>query len=118
MLNNDTIIALSTPPGSGAIGVIRLSGPAAITLTNAVFGGKDLEKQATHTLHFGTIKDGPVVIDEVVASLFVGPKSYTKENVVEISCHGSNYIIQQIISLLIKKGARAAKPGEFTLRAF
>jgi len=118
MLNNDTIIALSTPPGSGAIGVIRLSGPAAITLTNAVFGGKDLEKQATHTLHFGTIKDGPVVIDEVVASLFVGPKSYTKENVVEISCHGSNYIIQQIISLFIKKGARAAKPGEFTLRAF
>lgn len=118
MLNNDTIIALSTPPGSGAIGVIRLSGPAAITLTNAVFGGKDLEKQATHTLHFGTIKDGPVVIDEVVASLFVGPKSYTKENVVEISCHGSNYIIQQIISLLIKMGARAAKPGEFTLRAF
>mgnify|MGYP003574970620 FL=1 len=118
MLTNDTIIALSTPPGSGAIGVIRLSGPQAITLTNAVFGGKDLEKQATHTLHFGTIKDGPVVIDEVVASLFVGPKSYTKENVVEISCHGSNYIIQQIISLLIKKGARAAKPGEFTLRAF
>ncbi|MFN0293286.1 tRNA uridine-5-carboxymethylaminomethyl(34) synthesis GTPase MnmE [Pedobacter helvus] len=118
MLNNDTIIALSTPPGSGAIGVIRLSGPQAITLTNSVFGGKDLEKQATHTLHFGTIKDGPVVIDEVVASLFVGPKSYTKENVVEISCHGSNYIIQQIISLLISKGARAAKPGEFTLRAF
>ncbi|MNK64926.1 tRNA modification GTPase MnmE [compost metagenome] len=118
MLNNDTIIALSTPPGSGAIGVIRLSGPAAISLTNQVFGGKDLEKQATHTLHFGLIKDEAIVIDEVVVSLFVGPKSYTKENVVEISCHGSNYIIQQIISLLISKGARAAKPGEFTLRAF
>ncbi|SOD18917.1 tRNA uridine-5-carboxymethylaminomethyl(34) synthesis GTPase MnmE [Pedobacter xixiisoli] len=118
MLNNDTIIALSTPPGSGAIGVIRLSGPAAISLTNQVFGGKDLEKQATHTLHFGLIKDGAIVVDEVVVSLFVGPKSYTKENVVEISCHGSNYIIQQIISLLISKGARAAKPGEFTLRAF
>ena len=118
MLNNDTIIALSTPPGSGAIGVIRLSGPEAISLTNAVFGGKDLEKQATHTLHFGTIKDGDVIIDEVVVSLYVGPKSYTKENVVEISCHGSNYIIQQIIGLLIRKGARAAKPGEFTLRAF
>jgi len=118
MLNNDTIIALSTPPGSGAIGVIRLSGPEAITLTNQVFSGKDLEKQATHTLHFGLIKDGDVVIDEVVVSLFVGPKSYTKEHVVEISCHGSNYIIQQIISLLIDKGARAAKPGEFTLRAF
>ena len=118
MLNNDTIIALSTPPGSGAIGVIRLSGPDAISLTNQVFAGKDLEKQATHTLHFGLIKNDAVVVDEVVVSLFVGPKSYTKENVVEISCHGSNYIIQQIISLLISRGARAAKPGEFTLRAF
>lgn len=118
MLNNDTIIALSTPPGSGAIGVIRLSGSYAISLTNQVFKGKDLEKQATHTLHFGLIKDGEAVVDEVVVSLYVGPKSYTKENVVEISCHGSNYIIQQIINLLIRKGARAAKPGEFTLRAF
>jgi tRNA modification GTPase len=118
MLNNDTIIALSTPPGSGAIGVIRLSGPDAISLTNQVFSGKDLSKQASHTLHFGLIKQGDIVIDEVVAALFVAPKSYTKENVVEISCHGSNYIIQQIINLLISKGARAAKPGEFTLRAF
>ena len=118
MYTTDTIIALSTPPGSGAIGVIRLSGPAAITLTNEVFAGKDLTKQATHTLHFGLIKDGNIIIDEVVAGLYVAPKSYTKENVVEISCHGSNYIIQQIINLLIKKGARAAKPGEFTLRAF
>ncbi|MBY0542985.1 MAG: tRNA uridine-5-carboxymethylaminomethyl(34) synthesis GTPase MnmE, partial [Sphingobacteriaceae bacterium] len=118
MYNQDTIIALSTPPGSGAIGVIRLSGPEAITITNSVFGGKDLTKQQSHTLHFGLIKDENIIIDEVVASLYVGPKSYTKENVVEISCHGSNYIIQQILNLLIKKGARAAKPGEFTLRAF
>jgi len=118
MNNQDTIIALSTPPGSGAIGVIRLSGPDAITLTNAVFSGKDLEKQASHTLHFGLIKDGEQIVDEVVTGLYVAPKSYTKENVVEISCHGSNYIIQQIISLLIDRGARAAKPGEFTLRAF
>jgi tRNA modification GTPase len=118
MYDTDTIIALSTPPGSGAIGVIRLSGPAAITLANQVFAGKDLTAQASHTLHFGLIKDGDVIVDEVVAGLFVAPKSYTKENVVEISCHGSNYIIQQIINLLIKKGARAAKPGEFTLRAF
>lgn len=118
MQNQDTIIALSTPPGSGAIGVIRLSGATAIYLTNQVFVGKDLEKQASHTLHFGLIKDGERMIDEVVVSLYVAPKSYTKENVVEISCHGSNYIIQQIINLLIKKGARAAKPGEFTLRAF
>ncbi|KLT63807.1 tRNA uridine-5-carboxymethylaminomethyl(34) synthesis GTPase MnmE [Pedobacter sp. BMA] len=118
MNNQDTIVALSTPQGSGAIGVIRLSGPDAITLTNSVFAGKDLSVQASHTLHFGLVKDGEHIVDEVVAGLFVAPKSYTKENVVEISCHGSNYIIQQIISLLISKGARAAKPGEFTLRAF
>lgn len=118
MYNSDTIIALSTPPGSGAIGVIRLSGPSAISLVNAVFAGKDLEKQASHTLHFGLIKDGQRIVDEVVVGLFIAPKSYTKENVVEISCHGSNYIIQQIINLLIRQGARAAKPGEFTLRAF
>lgn len=118
MYHSDTIIALSTPPGSGAIGVIRLSGPDAITLTNAVFASKDLTAQASHTLHFGLVKDGNALIDEVVVGLFVAPKSYTKENVVEISCHGSNYIIQQIINLLIRKGARAAKPGEFTLRAF
>lgn len=118
MNDQDTIIALSTPSGSGAIGVIRLSGPNAISLANSVFAGKDLEDQASHTLHFGLIKDGEQIVDEVVAGLFVAPKSYTKENVVEISCHGSNYIIQQIINLLINKGARAAKPGEFTLRAF
>lgn len=118
MYNQDTIVALSTPPGSGAIGVIRLSGPEAINLTNSVFAGKDLSKQASHTLHFGLIKEDDLIIDEVVAGLYVAPRSYTKENVVEISCHGSNYIIQQILNLLIKKGARAAKPGEFTLRAF
>jgi tRNA modification GTPase len=118
MISNDTIVALSTPPGIGAIGVIRLSGIDAIRITNDVFSGKDLLQQESHTIHFGTIKDGKQVIDEVLVSLFVAPKSYTQENVVEISCHGSNYIIQQIISLLIKKGATAAKPGEFTLRAF
>jgi tRNA modification GTPase len=118
MTSEHTIVALSTPTGIGAIGVIRLSGDDAITIANSVFAGKDLTKQESHTLHFGLIKDGESVIDEVVVSLFVAPKSYTKENVVEISCHGSNYIIQQIISLLIRKGAHAAKPGEFTLRAF
>ncbi|RZK39775.1 MAG: tRNA uridine-5-carboxymethylaminomethyl(34) synthesis GTPase MnmE [Pedobacter sp.] len=118
MYNSDTIIALSTPPGSGAIGVIRLSGPDAIRLVNTVFSSKDLEAQASHTLHFGLIRNNQHIIDEVVAGLFIAPKSYTKENVVEISCHGSNYIIQQIMNLLISKGARAAKPGEFTLRAF
>ncbi|RFZ91059.1 tRNA uridine-5-carboxymethylaminomethyl(34) synthesis GTPase MnmE [Mucilaginibacter conchicola] len=114
----DTIVALATPSGAGAIGVIRLSGPDAITIANSVFKGKDLTKQATHTLHYGSIIDGELILDEVVISLFVGPKSYTRENVIEISCHGSNYIIESIIKLLIKKGARAAKAGEFTLRAF
>jgi tRNA modification GTPase len=118
MISNDTIVALSTPPGTGAIGVIRLSGTDAIRITNTVFSGKDLEKQSSHTVHFGLIKDGEAIIDEVVVALFVGPKSYTKENVVEVSCHGSDFIIQQIIRLLIKNGASAAKPGEFTLRAF
>lgn len=114
----DTIVALATPSGVGAIGVIRLSGPEAITIANAVFGGKDLTKQASHTIHFGTIRDGNTILDEVLVSLFIAPHSYTKENVVEISTHGSPFIIENSIKLLVKNGARAAKPGEFTLRAF
>jgi tRNA modification GTPase len=116
--NQDTIVALATPNGTGAIGVIRLSGADAIQIANSVFKGKDLTQQASHTIHFGTITDGSLVLDEVLTSIFVGPRSYTRENVVEISCHGSNYIIQSIIKLLIRHGARSAKPGEFTLRAF
>lgn len=118
LLNNDTIVALATPAGVGAIGVIRLSGNDAITIISRVFKGKDLSKQASHTIHFGHIIDGEVILDEVLVSLFVAPRSYTRENVVEISCHGSNYIIESIIKLLIKNGARAARAGEFTLRAF
>ena len=114
----DTIVALATANGVGAIAVIRLSGPQAIEIADAVFKGKNLLKQVSHTLHFGAIVDDDLVLDEVVVSLFIAPKSYTKENVVEISCHGSPYIIQSIIKLLMAKGARAAKPGEFTLRAF
>ncbi len=115
----DTIVALATPPGVGALGVIRLSGQDAIKIADIIFWGKKLEKQPSHTIHFGTIKDDQGrIIDEVLASLFVSPHSYTKENVVEFSCHGSNYIIQEIIQLCIQKGARMAQPGEFTLRAF
>jgi tRNA modification GTPase len=114
----ETIVALATPAGTGAIGVIRLSGPDAISIADNVFKGKDLTKQESHTIHFGQIIDGDAVLDEVLLSLFIAPRSYTRENVVEISCHGSNYIIQSIIKLLIKNGARSAKPGEFTLRAF
>ncbi|MGZ3778829.1 MAG: tRNA uridine-5-carboxymethylaminomethyl(34) synthesis GTPase MnmE [Mucilaginibacter sp.] len=118
MSKEETIVALATPAGTGAIGVIRLSGPDAISIANSVFKGKDLTKQESHTIHFGQIIDGDVVLDEVLVSLFIAPRSYTRENVVEISCHGSNYIIESIIKLLIKNGARSAKPGEFTLRAF
>lgn len=116
--HEDTIIAISTANGSAAIGVIRLSGENAIAITNSVFKGCNLENQASHTIHFGYIMDEAVILDEVLVSIFKAPTSYTKENVVEISCHGSSYILQKVFQLLIKKGARAAMPGEFTQRAF
>ena len=114
----DTIVALATPPGVGAIGVIRLSGIDAISITNSVFYGKNLEEVDTHTIHLGTIRAEGRIIDEVLVSIFKSPTSYTKENVIEVSCHGSNYIIQKIIQLFITKGARMAQAGEFTMRAF
>lgn len=118
-ITEDTIVALATPSGAnGAIAVIRVSGQQAIKITNAIFKGKDLCQQASHTIHFGTIRDGEEIIDEVLVSLFVAPNSYTKENSVEISTHNSKYIIERVIHLLIKQGARAARAGEFTLRAF
>ena len=106
----DTIVALATPAGVGAIGIIRLSGPEAIAIANSAFKGKDLAKQVSHTIHFGHIVDGDAVLDEVLASIFIAPRSYTGEHVVEISCHGSAYILESVIKLLMKKGARAAKP--------
>jgi tRNA modification GTPase len=115
----DTIVALATPSGVGAIGVIRLSGPDAIRIANSVFHGKNLEQQASHTVHLGTIRnDEGRILDEVLATVFVAPRSYTGENVVEVSCHGSDYIIQELMQLFIQKGARTANPGEYTLRAF
>ena len=115
----DTIVALATPPGVGAIGVIRLSGKRAIEICNSVFRGKDLTQQKSHSIHFGTIRNAQNrVLDEVLVALFVGPNSYTGEHVVEVSCHGSSYIEQEIIQLFITKGARLAQAGEFTLRAF
>jgi tRNA modification GTPase len=116
--NDDTIVALATAQGVGAIAIVRLSGKGAINICNKVFKGKDLSQEPSHTIHFGTIRDGDMVVDEVLVSLFKAPNSYTKENVVEISCHGSNYIVRQIIQLLIKNGARLARAGEFTKRAF
>lgn len=115
---DDTIVALATPPGVGAIGVIRLSGKEAIAIANALFPSKDLALAPSHTLHVGFMKLHGRALDEVVLSLFKNPKSYTGEDVVEISCHGSPYIQQQIIEACIHEGARLAKPGEFTQRAF
>ncbi|HYH55597.1 MAG TPA: tRNA uridine-5-carboxymethylaminomethyl(34) synthesis GTPase MnmE [Anseongella sp.] len=116
--HQDTIVALATPAGTGAIAVIRLSGPEAIRIVNKTFKGKNLEEQPGHTLHFGEIRDGEDLIDEVLVSLFIAPRSYTKENAAEVSCHASPYIIDRLIRLFIRYGARAAKPGEFTQRAF
>lgn len=115
---DDTIVALATPPGIGAIGVIRLSGQNSIAIAATLFSGKNLQQQASHTLHVGMLKNENETLDEVVISLYKAPKSYTGENVVEISCHGSPFIQQQIIEACIQKGARLAKPGEFTQRAF
>jgi tRNA modification GTPase len=116
---NDTIVALATPAGVGAIGVIRLSGADAILIADKLFFGKKLVNQKTHTAHFGTLKNREGgIIDEVLATVFVAPRSYTRENVVEFSCHGSPYILQKVIELCIQHGARMAQAGEFTLRAF
>lgn len=115
---NETIVALATPPGEGAIGIIRLSGKDAIGITDKLFKGKRLSEQPSHTIHFGRITNEAEVIDEVVVSLYRQPKSYTGEDVVEISCHGSNYILEQVIKLCTRHGAVMAKPGEFTQRAF
>jgi tRNA modification GTPase len=118
---NDSIVALATPSGAGAISIIRISGQNAIEIGASVFKSiknKDLKQQKTHTLHLGHIIDQGKTLDEVLISIFKGPNSYTGENTIEISCHGSTYIQQQIIQLLLRKGCRMANAGEFTLRAF
>lgn len=119
-LFSDTIVALSTPPGAGALAVVRLSGPAAIAITTAVFSKKSLGLAAGHTLHYGTLRDpgDGAILDEVVVALYRGPRSFTREDVVEISCHGSDYVVRQVLTLLLRQGARLAEAGEFTKRAF
>src|SRR5688572_9518528 len=114
----DTIVALATAQGISAIAVIRLSGKDAITITQKVFKGKDLRKAPSHTIHFGSIQHEGKIIDEVLVAVFKEPNSFTQENAVEISCHGSPVIIKEIIKVLLKNGARLAGPGEFTKRAF
>lgn len=121
MHQQDTIIALATPSGAGAIGVLRISGSLAISITESLFKSihnKNLIQQPTHSIHLGHIFDGDTLLDEVLVSLFKNPKSYTGEDVVEISCHGSHYIQTKILQLFIRNGCRTANPGEFTLRAF
>jgi len=122
MIQNDTIIALATPSGVGAIAVIRLSGKNAITNVNSFFksikNNKTLLDQKSHTIHLGHIINNNIIIDEVLVSIFKNPRSYTGENVIEISCHGSSFIQQEIIQLFLQNGCRMANNGEFTMRAF
>jgi tRNA modification GTPase len=122
LTNPDTICAISTPPGLGAISVIRLSGPKAIEISKKIFHPKDkdldISLAASHTVHFGTIGDSTGLLDEVLLTIFRAPHSYTGEDVTEISCHGSPYIQQKLIELILEQGLRLANPGEFTLRAF
>ena len=121
MISQETIVALASPSGAGAIAIIRLSGNEAIIIAEQVFqsvSGKAISKQKTHTIHLGHIVEEGKVYDQVLLSIFKNPHSYTGEDVVEISCHGSTYIQQQIIQLLLRKGCRMAQAGEFTLRAF
>ncbi len=115
----DTIVALATPQGKGALGIIRLSGSGSVEMVNSMFRGADLRKASSHTLHYGTIlsADGQL-LDEVVVSLYKNPRSFTGEDIVEITCHGSGYILQEVLDLCLQKGARMAQPGEFTMRAF
>jgi len=117
---SDTIVALSTPPGVGALAVVRLSGPDAVAITQALFSKKNLVAQPGHSLHYGTLRDPATgqVLDEVVVALYRGPRSYTREDVVEISGHGSDFIVRQILTALLRQGARLAEAGEFTKRAF
>ena len=116
--STDTIVALATASG-GAIAVIRLSGPEAIACCDRIFRGrKPLAEAAGHTLHYGEVIDGDRTIDDVVAAIYRAPHSYTGEDAVELSCHGSPYIVSEIIALLLRSGARMAQPGEFTIRAF
>ncbi len=117
-MNQDTICALATASGVGALGIIRISGPDAFEITSRVFDGKDLTKVKSHTIHYGFIKEGEESIDEVMVSVFQAPKTFTTEDSVEITLHGSPFIASRILEVLIKNGARMAKAGEFTQRAF
>ena len=115
---DDTIVAISTSLGVGAISIIRLSGEDSINIVNKIFKGKDLTTVPTHTIHYGYIVDNNEIIDEVLVSIMRTPKTYTKENIVEINCHGGISTTNKVLELVLSNGARLAEPGEFTKRAF
>jgi len=116
---SDNIIAISTPSGQGAIGIIRLAGPNCISIVDKFFYGQNLTKVEGNTVHYGKLKneDGKI-LDECLATIFRAPRSYTKEDIVELSCHGSTFILKQVIQLFLRQNVRLAQPGEFTMRAF
>lgn len=115
---NDTIVAISTALGEGAISIIRVSGEDAISIVNNIFKGKDLSKVASHTINYGHIIYKDEIIDEVLVSVMKAPKTYTKEDIIEINTHGSIAVVNKIMEILLLKGCRLAEPGEFTKRAF
>ena len=114
----DTITAISTPLGEGAIGIVRLSGTDAAAIANKVFKGKNLETVASHTINYGHIVENDETIDEVMVSVMRAPKTFTREDIVEINCHGGIVVVNQLLQLILRSGARLAEPGEFTKRAF
>lgn len=118
IIETDTIVAIATAPSNSAISIIRLSGSDAIEIANNVFKGKNLNKVKSHTIHYGYIHNNNDIIDEVLVSVFKSPKTFTREDVVEINCHGGIYVTNKVLELLLVKGARLAEPGEFTKRAF
>lgn len=115
---NDTIVAISTALANEAIAIVRVSGDDAISIVNKVFKGKDLRKVKSHTIHYGHIIDNDEVVDEVLVSVFKSPKTYTKEDIIEINCHGGIFVSNRILEVIIRNGARIADPGEFTKRAY
>src|SRR5699024_7925876 len=120
MMSEDTIVAISTPVGEGAIGIVRLSGEKSIEITNRLFSGKNLIDAASHTVHYGNLIDQETgeIAEEVLISVFKAPKTYTRENVVEINCHGGLVSVNRVLNLIVREGVRIAEPGEFTKRAF
>ncbi len=117
-MNNETIVAISTAIGESAISIVRLSGDEAISIVNSVFNGPDLSKVKGNTIHYGHLVDDGTVVDEVMISIFLSPRSFTTEDVVEINCHGGLFVASKVVELMLKQGARPATPGEFTMRAF